>query len=158
MMQGYQQLAAQTVDAVVYDKPMIEYFIANHPHKNFMIMQGRPLDPNDYAIGVNLADSELLAHINQLLDYLNKTGELQKLAAKYSTASLIVEAAQQVEVTTDYTVKSGDTLSMIAFKVYGDPSLWEIIYAYNFQLKLIEYASLIRAGQTIKIPKRTQVD
>lgn len=158
MMQGYQQLAAKTVDAVVYDKPMIEYFIANHPNKKFMIMHGRPLDPNDYAIGVNLADSELLVYINQFLDRLNKTGVLQKLAAKYSTASLVVEAAQSVEAATDYTVKSGDTLSMIAFKVYGDPSLWEAIYAYNYQLKLIKYASQIRTGQTLKIPKRTQVD
>ena len=157
MMQGYRKLEEKEVDAVVYDKPMIEYFIANHPSKEFSVISGPPLDPNNYAIGVNLLEGKLLEHINAFLESSKKNGFLDQLSAKYATSSIVVEVNQQVDAFTEYTIKKGDTLSKIAFSVYGDPSLWEGIYAYNHKLGLIEFAGLIRSGQKIKIPVQSSL-
>lgn len=156
MMQGYIKLEKNEVDAVVYDKPMIEYFIANNPSKAFLIINAPPLDPNNYAIGVSLRDKELIEYINSFLDNAKKTQFLEQLAIKYATSSLIVEPSPQFESYKEYTIKQGDTLSKIAFNAYGDPSLWEGIYAYNRQLGLIRFAGLIRAGQIIKIPLKNK--
>ena len=51
-----------------------------------------------------------------------------------------------------YTVKAGDTLSMIAEKVYGDAAKYNDIYEANKdQLKS---ADDIKVGQTLKIPPK----
>lgn len=49
-----------------------------------------------------------------------------------------------------YTVASGDSLSKIAKKFYGDPSQWRRIFEANRDL--IKNPDLIHPGQTLKIP------
>lgn len=157
MLQGYRKLEKKEVDAVVYDKPMIEYFIANNPSKGFLKINAPPLDPNNYAIGVDLSKRELLEYINNFLEQAKINKLLEQLAAKYATSSIVIQVNQQVDSFTEYTIQQGDTLSKIAFNAYGDPSLWEGIYAYNHQLGLIKFAGLIRAGQKIKIPLKSNL-
>ncbi len=49
-----------------------------------------------------------------------------------------------------YTVISGDSLSRIARKMYGDASKWEIIY--NANMSIIKNPNLIYVGQVFEIP------
>lgn len=51
-----------------------------------------------------------------------------------------------------YTVKSGDTLSAIAKREYGDANQWKRIFDANRDL--IEDPDLIHPGQELRIPAR----
>jgi nucleoid-associated protein YgaU len=54
--------------------------------------------------------------------------------------------------TTSYTVKSGDTLSAIAKREYGDGSEWRRIFEANRDQ--IDNPDLIHPGQELRIPAR----
>ncbi len=51
-----------------------------------------------------------------------------------------------------YSVKAGDTLSMIAKKVYGDAAKYNDIYEANKDI--LASADDIKVGQTLKIPPK----
>ena len=51
-----------------------------------------------------------------------------------------------------YTVKSGDTLSAIAEREYGDAGQWRRIFEANRET--IDNPDLIHPGQELKIPSR----
>jgi len=51
-----------------------------------------------------------------------------------------------------YTVKAGDTLSMIAEKVYGDAAKFEAIFEANKDI--LKNANDIKVGQELKIPPK----
>ncbi|MCB0210812.1 MAG: LysM peptidoglycan-binding domain-containing protein [Anaerolineae bacterium] len=51
-----------------------------------------------------------------------------------------------------YTVQSGDSLSRIALQVYGQASLWTIIFEANRDV--LSDPSLIRPGQVLVIPPK----
>ena len=51
-----------------------------------------------------------------------------------------------------YTVKAGDTLSMIAEKVYGDAAKYEVIFEANKDI--LKSANDIKVGQELKIPPK----
>ena len=51
-----------------------------------------------------------------------------------------------------YTVKAGDTLSMIAEKVYGDAAKFEAIFEANKDI--LKSANDIKVGQELKIPPK----
>lgn len=146
---GYALLKDGKVDAVLYDKPMLDFIAAKNPA--FHVVREDPLDPNQYAIGVNRQDKALLVHINQLLADLKSSGKLEKLLDKYSTSSLdLTSQGTTATVRKYYTVRKGDTLNKIAQKEYGTPSFWAKIYAYNRDT--VAYADIIKVGQALKLP------
>lgn len=145
---GYALLKDGKVDAVLYDKPMLDFIAAKNPA--FHVVREDPLDPNQYAIGVNRQDKALLGHINQFLADLKSSGKLAKLLDKYSTSSLDLTSPSSTATVRKYTVREGDTLNKIAQKEYGNPSLWAKIYAYNRDS--VAYADIIKVGQTLKLP------
>jgi nucleoid-associated protein YgaU len=51
-----------------------------------------------------------------------------------------------------YTVKAGDTLSVIAEKVYGDAAAYEKIFEANKDV--LKSADDIKVGQELKIPPK----
>ena len=51
-----------------------------------------------------------------------------------------------------YTVKAGDTLSVIAEKVYGDAAKFEAIFEANKDI--LKSANDIKVGQELKIPPK----
>ena len=56
------------------------------------------------------------------------------------------------ELTKTYTVKAGDTLSMIAEKFYGDAAKYNDIYEANKDV--LPSADDIKVGQELKIPPK----
>lgn len=67
------------------------------------------------------------------------------------SAQGIVPVAQTVQ---RYLVQPGDTLSLVALKVYGSDTLWPAIYEAN--RGLVGDPNLIRAGQVLTIPALSQ--
>jgi len=51
-----------------------------------------------------------------------------------------------------YTVKAGDTLSIIAKRVYQDPRYWPVLYWANH--KHLRYANEITEGQVLSVPAK----
>jgi nucleoid-associated protein YgaU len=61
------------------------------------------------------------------------------------------EAASELAKERTYTVKSGDSLSKIAKRLYGDERKWKAIHAANREQ--IPNPDLIHPGQTLIIPE-----
>ena len=51
-----------------------------------------------------------------------------------------------------YTVKSGDSLSAIAKRVYHNPAYWPVLYWANHSQ--IKYANIIEVGQKLTVPAK----
>ncbi|MGB3988460.1 MAG: transporter substrate-binding domain-containing protein, partial [Minisyncoccales bacterium] len=83
---GYKMLKEGKADAVLYDKPMLDFVAAKDDA--LLVVDETPLDPSPYAIGVSLQDIELLGHVNQFLKGVKDDGKLTGLLQKYSTASI----------------------------------------------------------------------
>lgn len=149
---AYSLLANQKVDAVVYDKAMLDYYAATH--ENVKVVKEDPIDPNQYAIGLNQTDKELLSYINSWLKDLKHSGKLNEILKAYETASLNLDKTTISGNTKNYRIKAGDTLSSIAREVYADASQWVIIYKANRDV--IKYPNIIPTGRTLKIPNRTK--
>ena len=63
----------------------------------------------------------------------------------------IVRRAASTRLAT-YTVRSGDTLSSIALRVYHDPGAWPVLYWAN--RNQVRWANLIQVGQVLTVPSR----
>ena len=61
-------------------------------------------------------------------------------------------AKHAAAVSAKYTVKSGDTLSDIAKRVYKNPNYWPVLYWANH--KQIRYANVIEVGQVLTVPAK----
>ena len=70
------------------------------------------------------------------------------LAATRETPAHQARAAQAVK----YTVRSGDSLSAIAGRVYHNPDAWPVLYWANHSH--IRWANIITAGQVLQVPAK----
>jgi LysM repeat protein len=66
--------------------------------------------------------------------------------------SAVRPAAHKVAHPATYTVKSGDTLSAIAKRLYKSPDYWPVLYWANHGK--VRYANEIEVGQVLKVPAR----
>ncbi len=64
----------------------------------------------------------------------------------------VSSTAQEAEYT-EYTVKKGDSLSLIAKHHYGDAKLWKKIYEANKDV--VSNPDLIQIGWKLKLPNKT---
>lgn len=87
----------------------------------------------------------------KLLATTESVGKHAKQVAK-ATTSATTTAKVTASKPSSYTVKSGDSLSAIAQKLYGDSAYWTAIYWAND--KAIKYANDIQTGQTLTIPAK----
>lgn len=70
------------------------------------------------------------------------------------TADDLTFPQKQVESVEFYTIQSGDTLSGIAKRYYGDAMKYPVLFEANREV--IKNPDLIYPGQTIRIPKQEQ--
>jgi len=75
-----------------------------------------------------------------------RTANAELLAAIHPVAAHKPAAGR----TAKYTVRSGDTLSAIAKKVYRDPSAWPVLYWANRDK--IRWANSVEVGQVLTVP------
>ncbi len=70
---------------------------------------------------------------------------------KVDADSMEAPAPKKEEVTEFYTVRRGDSLSLIAKRYYGDPMKYPFLFEANREV--IKNPDLIYPGQTLRIPK-----
>jgi len=144
----YGALRSGKADALINDRVFLDHAASQSP--DLAVLDGT-LSADQYGIGVNKADHELLGFINDLLVRMKTDGRLAQLIGKYSkfAPNLELETIQGAPLAT-YVVKPGDTLSRIALQFYKDPTRWPLIYAANRDT--VKYANVLNTGQSLKIP------
>jgi len=70
---------------------------------------------------------------------------------KVDADSMEAPEPKKEEVTEFYTVRRGDSLSLIAKRYYGDPMKYPLLFEANREV--IKNPDLIYPGQTLRIPK-----
>jgi ABC-type amino acid transport substrate-binding protein len=144
----YEALAGGKADALINDRVFLDHYAAQHP--GFTVLDGT-LSADQYGVGVNKSDQDLLAAINDFLVRSKADGSLARIIGKYSKFDPGLEA-EPVKTATKatYVVKPGDTLSRIALAFYGDPTRWPAIYAANRDT--VRYANVLNVGASLRIP------
>ena len=82
----------------------------------------------------------------------DKKADFSNVQSGSSTKPAATPQSMDAPGANTYTVKSGDTLSAIAKREYGDASEWRRIYDANRDQ--INNPDLIHPGQELKIPSR----
>ncbi|MGN0687174.1 MAG: transporter substrate-binding domain-containing protein [Oscillospiraceae bacterium] len=83
------EVKAGTTEIGVIDYVMAKASIGEGTdYSDLMIVENVELTPEEYAIGIRLEDTELLAKINAAIDELVKDGTLLKIAEKYDLADV----------------------------------------------------------------------
>jgi len=77
-----------------------------------------------------------------------KKPDFSDVVAGHSSTAPIPPEAPPTEMA--YTVVSGDSLSKIAKKLYGDANKWRVLFEANRDQ--IENPDLIHPGQVLKVP------
>ncbi|MCC5464030.1 basic amino acid ABC transporter substrate-binding protein [Pelosinus baikalensis] len=80
--EAFMELKAGGVDAVVNDKPVNEYYIAQSGSKDAKTV-GEPLQAEEYGIAVAKKNTELAGKLDKALDELKKNGEYEKIYVKW---------------------------------------------------------------------------
>ena len=145
----YDALARGRADALINDRVFLDHQASQNP--GFVVLDGT-LSADQYGIGVNKADKDLLAAVNDFLTRAKADGSLARIIGKYSRfdPSLEAEPTRPAATLATYVVKPGDTLSKIALAFYGDPTRWPAIYAANRDT--VRYANVLNVGATLRIP------
>lgn len=133
------------VDVLVYDYPFAVAEIAN-TSLQFAISK-LPESDIAYKIGIRTSDVQLKEKLNAAISKVVETDEYRELLNKYFASKKVVAARKKSDETT-YTVKKGDTLSMIAERVYGDRMKYSVIESRNN----LPNPDLISVGQVLVIP------
>lgn len=94
---------------------------------------------------------------NQMDDEVIDASKKSKVAGKGDLAAALSHSTPPAPVAppaepTEHTVVSGDNLSLIAKKYYGDANRWQEIYEAN-KTTIGANPSAIRVGMVLKIPR-----
>ncbi|WP_295577713.1 transporter substrate-binding domain-containing protein [uncultured Lamprocystis sp.] len=144
----YAALTGGKTDALINDKVFLEHYASQNP--GLLVLDGT-LSADQYGIGVNKADNDLLGFINEFLTKIKNNGTLARIIGKYSKFDPNMEPEPvKTETLSTYVVKPGDTLSRIALAFYNDPTRWPVIYAANRDT--VKYANVLNVGATLRIP------
>ena len=82
-----------------------------------------------------------------------RVGQVLRLPGARQTLSKEEHAPPGPGALQTYTVQAGDSLSTVAEKYYGDPTLWRTIYNHNRKI-IGDNPNAIKANMTLEIPPR----
>lgn len=71
------------LDAVVADKPVVQYFLKNNPNAKLALVDDAGFEKEEYGIAVRKEDTELLKQVNDALDKVEKSGKIKELSTRY---------------------------------------------------------------------------
>ena len=114
-------------DALIYDYPFAAEEIKSHPRT---VIVKYNLNQSKYAVGVPKGNYDLIYEVNQALDQFKATPAYTDLMREYLSSSSEV-FMKPVPGKKTYTVKPGDTLSLIAQRELGDTARWPQIWDLN---------------------------
>lgn len=133
------------VDALVYDYPFAVSEIAG-TSLQFAVSK-LPESEIAYKIGIRTGDNMLADKLNAAIARVVETEEYRGLLRTYFTSNKITTTRASAGERT-YTVKSGDTLSIIAAATLGDSKKFPLIEVRNN----LPNPNLIQVGQVLVIP------
>lgn len=153
---GYlDQLLSDKFAGFIYDQPFavaeIKEFYEKNPHRRGELRIAQyNLTEETYAVGVRVADTDLLTAVNQAIGAWRKDPAYKDALRTWiksddpALAPVVGAEAKQVKVA------AGDTLSLIAERELGDRQRWKEIWALN----KARFASpdLIEVGDPIVLP------
>lgn len=123
----FEAVERDQVDALIYDYPFAAEEIKAHPRT--MIVQYN-LNASKYAVGVPAGNFDLVYEVNQAIDKLRASPQYADLMREYLSSSS--EAFMKaIPGRRTYTVKAGDTLSLIAASQLMDQNRWREIWDLN---------------------------
>ncbi len=123
----FEAVEKDQADALIYDYPFAAEEIKEHSRTAIVKYN---LNKSKYAVGVPKGNYDLVYEINQAIDRFKETGKYADLMREYlSSSSEIFMKAVPGKKT--YTVKAGDTLSLIAQRELGDTSRWQQLWDMN---------------------------
>lgn len=113
--------------ALIYDYPFAATEIKAHPQT---VIVKYNLNSSKYAVGVPAKNYDLIYEINKAIDDIKASDTYVSLMREYlsSTSDVFMKA---VPGRNNYTVKTGDTLSLIAQAKLGDRERWREIWRLN---------------------------
>jgi ABC-type amino acid transport substrate-binding protein len=114
-------------DALIYDYPFAAEEIKEHPRT---VIVRYNLNQSKYAVGIPKGNYDLVYEVNQAIENFKGTPAYTDLMREYlSSSSEIFMKAIPGKKT--YTVKKGDTLSLIAQQELGNTGRWREIWDLN---------------------------
>ena len=113
--------------ALIYDYPFAATEIKEHPRT---VIVKYNLNSSKYAVGVPAKNYDLIYEINKAIEDIKSSDLYTSLMREYlsSTSDVFMKA---IPGRNTYTVKSGDTLSLIAQQKLGDRERWRDIWTLN---------------------------
>jgi nucleoid-associated protein YgaU len=150
------------VDAVIYDFPFAANEIGDYNKKVVISAKNinEPSKPNEYVLGIPVGQGELLAKINEAIDEYKSTSDYAKMIQEYipnpgkDSKEEEEDKKSKKDESEYYTVRSGETLSLIAKAHLGDMSKYREIYELNSDV--LASADIVYTGQKLRKPKGWQ--
>lgn len=97
-----------------------------------------------------------IAQANPTVDPMHlRVGQVLKLPAIEKLQTRTEPQAEGPGGVKTYIIRPGDSLSTVANKFYGDPTLWRTIYNFNRD-KIGDNPNAIKAGMDLKVPPRVK--
>jgi len=155
LQDGYwDQLLQGRFAGFIYDYPYavaeINNFYKMNPHrKGALRIAQYNLSESSYVVGVREADADLLAAVNATLDAFRESPAYTATVKAYLSGGIAVDAPLAAGTKT-YTVKAGDTLSLIAGREMGSPTKWEELWKLN--KARFPNPHLIEVGDKVVLP------
>ena len=149
------EFARKSMTPMEYKEKIEEWREKRAPIR-FLVLDGAVKKVNHwfYIESIKLSEDN---ETNKDLEYtitLREFRKLKKIILKPETNISATENERDTEKDTPnaktYKVQSGDSLSRIARKMYGDASMWEAIY--NANKSIIKNPNIIYVGQVLVIP------
>ena len=164
-------IAAGSRDVDSQDNERVAHFKAVGTGSYTVIVYNNSRVPGSYTLtaagGLLVDDSNQTRNAKQVTPAVAATGATTVTKTTTTTATTATPAAQTSTTATTttttaartgtpggtYTVKSGDTIALIARDIYGDYKLYQQLCAFNN----ITACDAIEVGQTIKLPTQAQI-
>lgn len=146
--EGYLDLLVSgQLDGFLYDFPYAQAEVAKYPGGGVQIVQYN-LTRQAYHVGMPPQQPALQKAVNEALSALRASPRYKQLVRRYLGKAAIVAETRKGAKTV--VVKSGDSLSSLAKKLYGDVGAWPRIWTANQHR--IGNPDLIDVGMVLELP------